>query len=78
MRRLINSTTILSLALYIVPPFAAQAQDFPKAMIDGKEVICLPDKQAVCPDGAFCVVVKNAKNCDEKAAEAVAKAAASD
>ena len=29
MHRLINSTTILSLALYIVPPFAAQAQDFP-------------------------------------------------
>ena len=76
MRKLINSTTILSLALYSVTPFAAQAQDFPKAMIDGKAVICLPDKQAVCPDGALCVIVKNPKNCDAKAAEALAKVTA--
>ena len=75
MRRLINSTTILSLALYIVPPFAAQAQDFPKVTIDGKEVICLPDKMAVCPDGALCVVVKNKKNCEAKATEVYGKAA---
>ncbi len=34
MKRLINSTTILSMALYTVSPFAAQAQDFPKAMVD--------------------------------------------
>ena len=76
MKRLINSTTILSLALYFVPPFAAQAQDFPKAMIDGKEVICLPDKKAVCPDGALCVIVKNPRNCDARAADALAKVAA--
>ena len=76
MKRLINSTTILSLALYIVPPFAAQAQDFPKVMIDGTEVICLPDKKAECPEGAFCVVVKNEKNCEARATEALAAAAA--
>ena len=76
MKRLINSTTILSLALYIVPPFAAQAQDFPKITVEGKEVICLPDKKAVCPEGAFCVVVKNPKNCEVKATEAIAAAAA--
>ena len=76
MKRLINSTTILSLALYIVPPFAAQAQDFPKVTIDGKEVICLPDKKAICPDGAFCIVVKIPKNCEVRATEALAAAAA--
>ena len=75
MKRLINTTTILSLALYVVPPFAG-AQEFPKVMIDGTEVICLPDKAAVCPEGAFCVVVKKEKNCEVKAAEALAAAAA--
>ncbi len=76
MKRLINSTTILSMALYIVPPFAAQAQDFPKVTVDGTEVICLPDKKAECPEGAFCVVVKNEKNCEARAVEALAAAAA--
>ena len=75
MKRLINTTTILSLALYVVPPFAG-AQEFPKVMIDGTEVICLPDKAAVCPEGSFCVVVKKEKNCEVKAAEALAAAAA--
>ncbi len=75
MKRLINSTTILSLALYVVPPFAA-AQDYPKVIIDGTEVICLPDKKAECPEGAFCVVVKQEKNCEAKAADALAAAAA--
>ncbi len=75
MNRLINSTTILSLALYMVPPFAA-AQEFPTVMIDGTEVICLPDKAALCPEGAFCVVVKKTKNCEAKATEALAAAAA--
>ena len=76
MKRLVNSTTILSLALYIVPPFAAQAQDFPMFTIDGTEVICLPDKKAECPEGAFCIVVKNDKNCEVRATEAVAAQAA--
>jgi outer membrane protein OmpA-like peptidoglycan-associated protein len=76
MKRLINSTTILSLMLYVVPPFAAQAQEFPKVTVEGTEVICLPDKKAECPEGAFRIVVKNAKNCEAKAAEAVAAAAA--
>jgi outer membrane protein OmpA-like peptidoglycan-associated protein len=76
MKRLINATTILSLALYVVPPFAAYAQDLPKVVVDGKEVICLPNKKTACPDGAFCVVVKNLKNCEARAAEALAVAAA--
>jgi outer membrane protein OmpA-like peptidoglycan-associated protein len=76
MKRLINSTTILSMALYIVPPFAAQAQDFPMVTIDGTEVICLPDKKAECPEGAFCIVVKNDKNCEVRATEALAALAA--
>ncbi len=76
MKRLINSSTILALAFYVVPPFAAQAQTFPTVTVDGKAVICLPDKTAVCPDGAFCVVVKNADNCENKAKQAIADAAA--
>ncbi|MEO8242883.1 MAG: OmpA family protein [bacterium] len=76
MKRLINSTTILSMALYIVPPFAAQAQDFPKVTVDGVEVLCLPDKKADCPDGTLCVVAKKAANCEKNAAAAVAQATA--
>ena len=75
MKRLINSTMILSMALYIVPPFAAQAQDL-KVTIDGQDVICLPNKKTPCPDGALCVEVKNPKNCEARAAEAIAAAAA--
>jgi outer membrane protein OmpA-like peptidoglycan-associated protein len=74
MRRLINTTTILSLALYVVPPFAAQAQDFQKVTVGDKEVICLPNKAAACPDGAFCVIAKNPANCQTNAEKAVAKA----
>ena len=75
MKRLINSTTILSLVLYMVPP-AVQAQDFPKIILDGTEVICLPDKKTECPEGAFCVVAKKVENCEAKAAEALAEAMA--
>ena len=56
MKVLINSTAILSLTLYVVPPFAAQAQDLPMADVGGQAVICLPDDQAVCEDGATCVI----------------------
>ena len=76
MKRLINLTTCLSMALYIVPPFAVQAQDVKAVTIDGKEVICLPNKKAVCPDGAFCVVAKVAANCEANAVKALAEAAA--
>ena len=75
MKRLINATSILSLALYVVPPFAA-AQDFPKVTIDGTDVICLPNKKAECPEGGFCIVVKNPANCELRATEALAAAAA--
>ena len=56
MKVLINSTAILSLTLYVVPPFAAQAQDLPMADVGGQAVICLPDDQAACEDGATCVI----------------------
>ena len=75
MKRLINATTILSLSLYIVPPFAA-AQEFPRVTVDGTEVICLPDKKTECPEGAFCVVVKVLENCEAKATEMLAAMAA--
>lgn len=74
MRRLINTTTILSLALYIVPPFAAQAEDLQKVTVGDKEVICLPNKATACPDGAFCVIAKKPANCQANAEKAVGKA----
>lgn len=77
MRRLINTTTILSLALYVVPPFAAQAEDLQKVTVGDKEVICLPNKAAACPDGAFCVIAKNPNNCQTNADKAVAEGKAS-
>jgi outer membrane protein OmpA-like peptidoglycan-associated protein len=74
MRRLINTTTILSVALYMVPPFAAQAQDLQKVTVGDKEVICLPNKKTPCPDGAMCVVAKKPENCQANAEKAVAAA----
>jgi len=76
MKRLINLTTILSLSLYVVPPFAAQAQDLKTVTIDGKEVTCLPNKKVECPEGAFCVVAVKPANCEANAATAIADAAA--
>ncbi|NBZ88751.1 OmpA family protein [Stagnihabitans tardus] len=68
MKVLINSTAILSLTLYIVPPFAVQAQDLPMADVGGQQVICLPDDQTACPDGTACVIA-GAEEC-QAAAEA--------
>ena len=76
MKQLINATTILSLALYIVPPFAAQAQDLQKVMVGDQAVFCLPNKAAVCPDGQMCVLAKKAENCQANAEKEVAKKAA--
>ena len=66
MKVLINSTAILSLTLYIVPPFAVQAQDLPLADVGGQQVICLPDDQTACPDGAACVIA-GAEDCQATA-----------
>ena len=76
MKRVINLTTMLSMALYVVPPFAAQAQDLATITVDGKEVTCLPNKKAECPEGAFCVVAKDAATCEAKATEALSSGAA--
>ena len=45
-------------------------------MVGDTQVICLPTKEAVCADGAVCVVAKNAAKCDEKAQDKVAEIAA--
>lgn len=76
MKRLINSTTIIAMALYVVPPFAAQAQEPLTAMVGDTQVICLPNKEAACPEGALCVVAKTQEKCQTKAEAAVAKGAA--
>ena len=49
MKHLINLMSALSLALYVVPPFAAHAQDYPSAMVGDYQVICLPDPALPCP-----------------------------
>lgn len=73
MKRLINTSTILSLALYVVPPFAAQAQDLKSVMVGEQQVLCLPNKQTACPDGAKCVLAIKAENCQANADKMVAK-----
>ena len=78
MKRLINTVTAMSLALYTVPPFAAHAQDYPTAMIGDTQVICLPDAQTPCPDGAFCTILNNPESCQADAEQAVADQAAAD
>jgi outer membrane protein OmpA-like peptidoglycan-associated protein len=78
MKRLINAVTAMSLALYTVPPFAAQAQDYPTAMVAGALVICLPDAQTPCPDGAFCTVLTGPESCQADAEQAVVDQAAAD
>ena len=78
MKRLVNTVTAMSLALYTVPPFAAHAQDYPTAMIGDTQVICLPDAQTPCPDGAFCTILTNPESCQADAEQAVADQAAAD
>ncbi|MGV8986653.1 MAG: OmpA family protein [Cypionkella sp.] len=76
MKRLINTSTILSLALYVVPPFAAQAQDLRTVTVGDQQVICLPNKQTACPEGALCAMAIKPENCQANAEKTVAKALA--
>ena len=78
MKHLINLMSALSLALYVVPPFAAHAQDYPSAMVGDFQVICLPDPALPCPDGAFCTVLTGPETCQMDAEHAVADQAAAD
>ncbi len=78
MKHLINLMSALSLALYVVPPFAAHAQDYPSAMVGDYQVICLPDPALPCPDGAFCTVLTGPETCQMDAEQAVADQAAAD
>ena len=78
MKHLINLMSALSLALYVVPPFAAHAQDYPTAMVGDYQVICLPDPALPCPDGAFCTVLTGPETCQMDAEQAVADQAAAD
>ncbi|MBI1172116.1 OmpA family protein [bacterium] len=73
MRLLINTSAILSLVFYVVPPFAAQAKDLKTVMVGNQEVICLPNKQTACPDGALCAMAINPANCQANAEKVVAK-----
>ncbi len=75
MKRLINMSTILSLALYVVPPFAAHAQDLTTVMVGNQAVICLPNKKTACPDGAVCTIALKPENCQANAEKTVAKLA---
>jgi outer membrane protein OmpA-like peptidoglycan-associated protein len=63
MRQILIGTTALAVALSGPLPVVAQTT----ITVKGQEVICLPNKKAECPDGAFCVVAKNDKNCRAKA-----------
>ena len=78
MKHLINLMSALSLALYVVPPFAAHAQDYPIAMVGDYQVICLPDPALPCPDGAFCTVLTGPETCQVDAEQAVTNQLAAD
>ena len=78
MKHLINLMSALSLALYVVPPFAAHAQDYPSAMVGVYQVICLPDPALPCPDGAFCTILTGPETCQMDAEQAVADQVAAD
>ena len=53
---------------------AADPANFPTITVNGQQVICLPSKAAVCPEGEFCVVAKIQDNCEANATKALAKA----
>ena len=78
MKHLINLMSALSMALYVVPPFAAHAQDYPTAMVGDFQVICLPDPALPCPDGAFCTILTDPETCQIDAEQAVADQVAAD
>ena len=78
MKHLINLMSALSLALYVVPPFAAHAQDYPIVMVGDFQVICLPDPALPCPDGAFCTILTGPETCQMDAEQAVANQLAAD
>ncbi len=78
MKRLINLMTALSLALYVVPPFVAHAQDYPVAFVGDIQVICLPDAQALCPEGAFCTILTGPDTCQMDAEQAYGNQVAAD
>ena len=78
MKRLINVMTAMSLALYIVPPFAARAQDYPTAMVGDVQVICLPDDQTPCPEGATCTILTSPESCQADAEHALAAQSGAD
>ncbi len=76
MKRLISTTTALAMVLASGPVFPVLAQDFPQAVIDGQTVLCLPNKQTECPEGALCTVSKKPENCEKNAIEFLAELAA--
>ncbi|MDZ4134798.1 MAG: OmpA family protein [Paracoccaceae bacterium] len=70
MKRLLTTTTAFSMAFSSVTPFPLFAQT--EVRIGDQVVICLTDAETPCPDGAICVVVKQAKNCQARAEKTVA------
>ncbi len=64
MNRLLTTTTALSVALSSIAPLPLVAQV--RLNVDGQEVICLPNAERACPDGATCVVIPEAP-CTRKA-----------
>ena len=73
MKRLLTTTTALSVALSTFSPLPALAQT--EMIVEGQTVWCLPNKAVECPEGAFCVVAKNPDNCERNALKALAAVA---
>ncbi|MDP4033298.1 MAG: OmpA family protein [Pseudorhodobacter sp.] len=90
MKRLLTTTTALSMALSPLAPLPLLAQT--TVTVDGQVVICLPDADTACPEGATCVIApetpcdadtpavtdKAAREAEKAAREAQKKAAAAE
>ena len=69
MKRLLTTTTAISMAFATIPPLPGSAQTV--LNINGQSVICLAAKTAECPEGALCVVAKKPENCERNARMAI-------
>lgn len=69
MKRLLNTTTAISLAFATIPPLPSYAQTV--VDINGQAVMCLASKADECPEGQLCIVAKKPENCEKFARQAV-------
>jgi outer membrane protein OmpA-like peptidoglycan-associated protein len=65
MKRFLNTSTALSFALTTAFALPLSAQTVLE--LRNQEVTCLPNANAECPEGAFCIVARREANCEKNA-----------